>query len=50
MPVSNVVLGAAVDNEMGRLVDKRSSLGFGTDIGELPEVIADVDGSVFMAT
>ena len=44
MPIS-VVEGAAVNFEMGRLVDKHSSLGFDTGFGECPEVIADVDDS-----
>ena len=41
----NVVYGGPVHDEMGRLVDKRSSLGIGTAVGELPEATADVDDS-----
>ena len=43
---TSVVPGAAVGNEVGRHVDKHSSLGFVTDALEVPEVIADVDHSV----
>ena len=39
----NVVMSSAVDGEVGRLVDKRSGLGIGTDGGGLPEGTAEVD-------
>lgn len=41
-PTVNVVLGVTVDSEMGRLVDKFSSLGIGTGVRELPEATADI--------
>ena len=44
MRTFSIVLGAAVGDEMGSLVDKRPSLGVGTVDGEPPEEIADVDG------
>jgi len=39
----SVVFGATVDGEMGRLVDKRSSLGIGTGVRGPPESTAEVD-------
>ena len=39
----NVVAGAAVDGEMGRLVDERSGLGISTGIWGIPEGTAEVD-------
>ena len=41
----SVVIGATVDGEMGRLVDKRSSLGIGTGGWGPPEGTAEVDRS-----
>lgn len=42
-----IVLGATVEGEVGRLMDKRSSLGIGTGVGGLPEGAAEVDLSEF---
>jgi len=41
----SVVPGATVDGKMGRLVDKRSSLGIGTDVRSPPEGTAEEDHS-----
>ena len=43
--IVSVVPGTAVGDEMGRLVDKRSSLGKGAVFWERPKAIADVDDS-----
>ena len=42
---SHIVQGTAVVDEMGRLVDKRSSLGKGAVFWERPKGFADVDDS-----
>jgi len=39
------VIGAAIEGEVGRLVDERSGLGVGTDVGGGPEGSAEVDCS-----
>ena len=41
----SVVLGTAVNGEVGSLVDKRPSLGIGAGGGGVPEGTAEVDGS-----
>jgi len=41
----NMIVGATVDGEVGGLVDKRSSLGIGTDGGGVPETTAQIDRS-----
>ena len=38
-----VVFGAAVHLEVGRFMDKRSSLGISTGVGSIPESTAEVD-------
>ena len=37
-------------DEMRRLVDKQSNLGFGTEVNDVKEVIADVDESVVVGS
>ena len=44
-PTVSVVLGAAIDSEMGSLVDKRPGSGIGTGLQEPIEDFANVDGS-----
>ena len=41
----NIVISVTVDGEMGRLVDKCSSLGIGTGDGSPPEGTAEIDRS-----
>ena len=47
---TSVVQGGAVGDEMRRLVDKQSNLGFGTEVNDVKEVIADVDESVVVGS
>ena len=46
----NVVIGATIDGEMGRLVDKCSSPGICTGVGSVPEGWADVDRSKYVGS
>ena len=43
----NVVVGATVGGELGRLVNQRSGPGIGTNVVSLPEGAAEIDNSEF---
>lgn len=44
-PAVNVIIGATVDEEVGRFVDERSGFGIGTCVRGTPEHTAEVDHS-----